>query len=59
MMSRQDLIEQVVQTRLEQFSYDTTKDLMQWIDYVLRNGYESYNDYSEEELKEEIKTYNL
>ena len=58
-MSRQDLIEQVVQTRLEQFSYDTTKDLMQWIDYVLRNGYESYNDYSEEELKEEIKTYNL
>ena len=27
-MSRQDLIEQVVQTRLEQFSYDTTKDLM-------------------------------
>jgi hypothetical protein len=58
-MSRQDLIEQVVQTRLEQFSYDTTKDLMQWIDYVLRNGYESYNDYSEEELKEEIKTYDL
>jgi len=58
-MSRQDLIEQVVQTRLEQFSYDTTKDLMQWIDYVLRYGYESYNDYSEEELKEEIKTYNL
>ena len=58
-MNRQDLIEQVVQTRLEQFSYDTTKDLMQWIDYVLRNGYESYNDYSEEELKEEIKTYNL
>ena len=58
-MNRQDLIEQVVQTRLEQFSYDTTKDLMQWIDYVLRYGYESYNDYSEEELKEEIKTYNL
>ena len=58
-MNRQDLIEQVVQTRLEQFSYDTTKDLMQWIDYVLRNGYESYNDYSEEELKEEIKTYDL
>ena len=55
--NREEMINEVVNARIDNFAMDTTKDLMEWINYVLRNGYEGYNDMSTKAIQEELNEY--
>ena len=57
--NREEIINKVVDARLEDFAMDTTKDLMEWINYVLRNGYEGYNDMSTKAMIEELNEFGV